>query len=125
MPSVSGVTPLDTILVPKDALSLSDIPASLAIATTTDPQAGGFAMCLGIPGQIVRIVDQQGMRMGDVDFGGVIRRVCLAYVPEARVGDYTVVHAGFAISKIDPEEAASTLEVIAQLEELPDKDGER
>lgn len=82
-------------------------------------------MCLGVPGRIVRITDEQGIRMGDVDFGGVTRRVCLAYVPEACVGEYAVVHAGFAISKIDPEEAARTLEVIAQLDELPDKEGER
>lgn len=82
-------------------------------------------MCLGVPGQIVRVVEQQGVRMGDVDFGGVVRRVCLAYVPEADVGDYTVVHAGFAISRIDPEQAARTLEVIAQLEEPAEEEGER
>jgi hydrogenase expression/formation protein HypC len=73
-------------------------------------------MCLGIPGRIVRIVDEQGLRMGDVDFGGVSRKACLAYVPEAAVDDYVVVHAGFAISKVDPEEAERTLELIGEIE---------
>ncbi len=82
-------------------------------------------MCLGVPGQIVKVIEQHGVRMGDVDFGGAVRRVCLAYVPEASVGDYAVVHAGFAISRIDAEEAARTLEVIAQLEEPADEEGER
>jgi hydrogenase expression/formation protein HypC len=73
-------------------------------------------MCLAVPGRIVRIVDQQGLRMGDVDFGGVTRRVCLAYVPEAVEGDYAIVHAGFAISTLDREEAARTLELMRQVE---------
>jgi hydrogenase expression/formation protein HypC len=73
-------------------------------------------MCLGIPGRIVQIVDEQGLRMGDIDFGGVVRRVCLAYVPEAAIGDYAVIHAGFAISKIDAAEAQRTLELVAELD---------
>jgi len=73
-------------------------------------------MCLAVPGRIVRIIDDHGLRMGDVDFGGVTRRVCLAYVPEAIAGDYAVVHAGFAISRLDQDAAARTLELIRQLE---------
>jgi hydrogenase expression/formation protein HypC len=73
-------------------------------------------MCLAVPGRIIRVIDDQGLRMGDVDFGGVTRRVCLAYVPEARAGDYAVVHAGFAISKLDQREAARTLELMRQIE---------
>lgn len=73
-------------------------------------------MCLGVPGRIVRIADEQGLRMGDVDFGGVTRRVCLAYVPEATEGDYAIIHAGFAISKVDPEEAARTLDLIEKID---------
>jgi hydrogenase expression/formation protein HypC len=73
-------------------------------------------MCLAVPGRIVSIVDQQGLRMGDVDFGGVTRRVCLAYVPEAVEGDYAIVHAGFAISILDRQEAARTLELMRQIE---------
>jgi len=73
-------------------------------------------MCLGIPGRIVTVVDEQGLRMGIVDFGGVSRKACLAYVPEAGVDDYVVIHAGFAISKVDPEEAMRTLELVEDLE---------
>lgn len=73
-------------------------------------------MCLGIPGRIVRIVDDQGLSMGDVDFGGVTRKVCLAYAPEAIVGDYVIVHAGFAISRVDEKEAARSLELFHEIE---------
>jgi hydrogenase expression/formation protein HypC len=69
-------------------------------------------MCLAVPGRIVRIRDHEGLQMGDVDFGGVIRRVCLSYVPEAAIGDYAVVHAGFAISLLDQQEALFTLELM-------------
>ena len=71
-------------------------------------------MCLAIPGQIVK-ADKDGlMRMGKVDFGGVIREVCLAYVPEARVGDYVIVHVGFAISQLDEAEAQATLTLLVE-----------
>jgi len=73
-------------------------------------------MCLGVPGRIVRIVDENGIRMGEVDFGGITRRACLAYVPEAGVGDYVVIHAGFGISKVDARAARRTLELIEELE---------
>jgi hydrogenase expression/formation protein HypC len=72
-------------------------------------------MCLGIPGQIVTITDTAGLPTGKVDFGGVAREVCLAYVPEARVGDYVVVHVGFAISLIDEAEAHRTLEILRSM----------
>jgi hydrogenase expression/formation protein HypC len=77
-------------------------------------------MCLAVPGLIVRIIDLHGLLMGEVDFGGVMRRVCLAYVPEAVAGDYAIVHAGFAISILDRQEAARTLELI-QRTEMPDQ----
>ncbi len=72
-------------------------------------------MCLGIPGRIVAVTDSPDpseLRMGTVDFDGVRRAVCLAYAPEADVGDYVIVHVGFAISTIDEEEAIRTLAVI-------------
>jgi hydrogenase expression/formation protein HypC len=68
-------------------------------------------MCLGIPGKITEIYETGGLKMGKVDFGGVIRETCLAYVPEARVGDYTIVHVGFALNLIDEAEAQKTLEL--------------
>jgi hydrogenase expression/formation protein HypC len=66
-------------------------------------------MCLAIPGKVDEINEDSGLRMGRVNFGGVVKRVCLDYVPEVQVGDYTLVHVGFAISKIDEETAKQTL----------------
>jgi len=71
-------------------------------------------MCLGIPGQIVEIGPDSLMQMGKVDFGGVKREVCLAYVPEAQVGDYVIVHIGFAISRVDEAEAQETLDLMME-----------
>lgn len=78
-------------------------------------------MCLGIPGKILEFFDTRGLRMAKVEFGGIVREACLQYLPEAKVGDYVVVHVGFAISKIDEEDAARTyqlLEEMGQLSEL-------
>ena len=76
-------------------------------------------MCLGIPGRIVEIRQDEGLPMGVVDFGGVRREVCLAYVAdEVSVGDYAVVHVGFAISKVDEEEARRTYDVLKEMGEL-------
>jgi hydrogenase expression/formation protein HypC len=61
-------------------------------------------MCLGIPGEVLSVREDE-LRTGRVAFGGVVKEVCLAYVPEARAGDYVVVHAGFAISRLDREAA--------------------
>ncbi len=72
-------------------------------------------MCLGIPGEIVEIRDDKGLRVGKVRFAGITRDVCLEYVPEAAAGDFVVVHVGFAISKIDPEEAARAYRVLEEL----------
>ncbi len=69
-------------------------------------------MCLGIPGRITSEEETGGIRMGLVDFGGVRKEVCLAYTPEARLGDYVIVHVGFAISTVDEQEAHRTLEVL-------------
>jgi hydrogenase expression/formation protein HypC len=81
-------------------------------------------MCLGIPGKVIEIYQADGLRMGRVDFGGVIKEACLAYVPELELGDYTIIHVGFAISKIDQEEARRTLEMLTAIDalgqELPD-----
>ena len=78
-------------------------------------------MCLGIPGEILEIQRQDGggLRCGWLSFGGIRKSVCLAYVPEARVGDYVVVHAGFALSVIDSERARETLEELKRADEIP------
>ncbi len=72
-------------------------------------------MCLAVPGRILETDDSPLMRMGKVDFGGIVREVCLAYVPEAGVGDYVIVHAGFAISQVDEKEARETLRLLAEV----------
>ena len=79
-------------------------------------------MCLGVPGRIVSVTDEDGLRMGRVDFGGVARPVCLAHVPDAVPGDYVLVHVGFALARLDELEARRVLELLdelARLEEVP------
>ncbi len=75
-------------------------------------------MCLAIPGKILEIHEADGLRTGRLDFGGAIREACLTYVPEAKVGDYAIVHVGFAINMLSEEEALSTLETIRQIADL-------
>jgi hydrogenase expression/formation protein HypC len=75
-------------------------------------------MCLGIPGKIIEVYETNGLRMGKVDFGGVTREACLDYVPEADIGDYTIIHVGFAISKVSEEEAQETLKIIREIADI-------
>jgi hydrogenase expression/formation protein HypC len=76
-------------------------------------------MCLAIPGRIESVSgDDPLTRMGKVNFGGVLKDACLAYVPEAQVGDYVIVHVGFALSRLDEEEAQKVFEYLRQMEEL-------
>jgi len=80
-------------------------------------------MCLAVPGKILEISGSDTTRMGTVSFGGISKEACLAFVPEAKVGDYVLVHAGFAISVVDEEEAAQTLEYFRQIGELGELEG--
>jgi hydrogenase expression/formation protein HypC len=75
-------------------------------------------MCLAIPGRITETYDRDGVRMAKVDFGGIAREACLAYVPEASPGQYVLIHVGFAISTVDEEEAARTYHYLEQLDQL-------
>jgi hydrogenase expression/formation protein HypC len=75
-------------------------------------------MCLGVPGKVISIAGEGSTRVGTVSFGGVVKEVSLAFVPEARVGEYVVVHVGFAISTLDEEEAATVFEYLRQMDEL-------
>ena len=75
-------------------------------------------MCLGVPGKIIATYDDKGLRMGRVDFGGAVREVCLAYVPEAEVGAYTLIHVGFALSVLSEAEAQATLAVLREIADL-------
>ena len=82
-------------------------------------------MCLGIPGKITNIYKRNDFQMGKIDFGGVIKEVCLAYVPEAKVGDYALIHVGFAISLMDEDEAMETLKLIKEVVDFGEELGER
>lgn len=71
-------------------------------------------MCLAVPGRVEGIYEEAGARMGKVNFGGIVKDVCLAYLPDLTVGDYTIVHVGFAISRIDEASAQETLRVFRE-----------
>ena len=76
-------------------------------------------MCLAVPGKILEIYENNGLLMGKIDFGGVVREACLSFVPEAKIGDYTLIHVGFALNLVDEKEAMETL---ALLEAISDQD---
>lgn len=79
-------------------------------------------MCLAIPGEVVEIFEKDGLKMGIIDYAGARNQVCLEYVPEIKQGQYTVVHAGFAISIIDEEEAIKSCEIWQELAEIIKQD---
>jgi hydrogenase expression/formation protein HypC len=80
-------------------------------------------MCLGIPGRVTEIWEDRGTRMAYVDFGGAVKDVCLAYLPEIEVGDYTIVHAGFALTRLDEASAVATLAMFRELGMLDEELG--
>jgi len=73
-------------------------------------------MCLAIPGKIIEIYEANSLRMGKIDMGGVLREACLAYTPEARLGDYAIVHAGFVLSLVDEAEAKETIRLLQEVD---------
>ncbi len=75
-------------------------------------------MCLGIPGKITEIYEKDSLQMAKIDFGGIVKEACLAYTPEAKVGNYALIHVGFAISLMDEEEAQETLKLIKEVSEF-------
>lgn len=77
-------------------------------------------MCLAIPGKVLEVYDEDGLPTGKVEFGGIIKSVCLAYTPEAEVGDYVIVHVGFAISRVDEKEAQEIFSYIQEVEQAAD-----
>jgi hydrogenase expression/formation protein HypC len=82
-------------------------------------------MCLGIPGKVVEIRDDGALRMARVDFGGVRKEACLAYLPEVVIGDYVIVHVGFALQKLDPLEAEKTLALFREMAALVEAEDAR
>jgi hydrogenase expression/formation protein HypC len=77
-------------------------------------------MCLGIPGRVVETYREHDVLMGKVDFGGVLKRACLEHVPETNVGDYVLVHVGFALQRIDEVEAQRVFEFLQSMDQLTD-----
>ncbi|MBN2044753.1 MAG: HypC/HybG/HupF family hydrogenase formation chaperone [Anaerolineales bacterium] len=80
-------------------------------------------MCLGVPGKIIEIYPKDNMRMCKIDFGGTTREACLDFIPEAKVGDYTIIHVGFAISLLSEEEAAETLALLQEIADIEEELG--
>lgn len=72
-------------------------------------------MCLAIPGKITEIYQSAGLIMGKIDYGGVVSEACLAYVPEAKIGDYAIVHVGFALNLLSEQEAQETLKLLQEI----------
>ena len=81
-------------------------------------------MCLGVPGKIIEIYEKGGLRMCKIDFGGAIREACIETLPDAKVGDYTIIHAGFALSLLSEAEANETLSMLREMAMLGDELGE-
>ncbi|WP_345709064.1 HypC/HybG/HupF family hydrogenase formation chaperone [Kitasatospora paranensis] len=81
-------------------------------------------MCLAVPGRVMEIEDRDGTRMAVVDFGGVVKEVCLEYLPDLAVGEYAIVHVGFALQRLDEESALRTLELFAEIGLLQEEFGD-
>jgi len=81
-------------------------------------------MCLAVPGRILEIYEKQELKMAKVDFSGVTREACIEHVPEAKIGDYAIVHVGFAISLLSEEEAQESIDLIRQIAEAGELEGE-
>ena len=78
-------------------------------------------MCLAVPGKLTDIYEKDSLRMAKIDFGGISKEICLEYTPEAKVGDYALIHVGFAISLMDEDEAQETLSLLREISELEDE----
>jgi hydrogenase expression/formation protein HypC len=75
-------------------------------------------MCLGIPAKVIELYETNGLKMAKVDFGGVIKEACMEYLPEIKLGDYTIVHVGFGLSILDEQEAMETMDLLRQIDAL-------
>jgi hydrogenase expression/formation protein HypC len=73
-------------------------------------------MCLGIPAKVIELYQANGLKMARVDFGGALKEACMEYLPEVKVGDYTIIHVGFGLSILDEQEALETMELLRQIE---------
>ena len=73
-------------------------------------------MCLGVPGKVIELYETNGMKMAKIDFGGVVKEACMEYLPEIKVGDYTIIHVGFGLSILDEQEALETMDLLKQID---------
>lgn len=80
-------------------------------------------MCLGVPGKITEIYEKENMKMCQIDFGGVTREACLDFIPEAKVGEYVIIHVGFAITLLSEEEAMETLALLREISDIDEELG--
>jgi hydrogenase expression/formation protein HypC len=78
-------------------------------------------MCLGIPAKVIELYQSNGLKMAKVDFGGAIKEACMEYLPEVKLGDYTIIHVGFGLSILDEQEALETMELLKQIESMGDE----
>ncbi len=78
-------------------------------------------MCLGIPAKVIELYETNGMKMAKVDFGGALKEACMEYLPEVKIGDYTIIHVGFGLSILDEKEAFETMELLRQIDALGDE----
>ena len=97
----------------------------LAVAARGLSRGEGISMCLAVPGKVVEIREEDGTRMGRVDFGGVLKDVCLEYLPDLQVGEYTIVHVGFALQRLDEESAMQSLALYRKLGALEEEFGDQ
>jgi len=81
-------------------------------------------MCLAVPGKIIEIYEKQGLTMAKVDFSGVTREACIEHVPEAQIGDYAIIHVGFAISLLSEEEAQQSIDLLREILEAGENSGD-
>lgn len=81
-------------------------------------------MCLGIPAKVLEISSETGIRMGKLDFGGIVKEVCLEYLPDLQIGDYAIVHVGFAITQVDEAAAKESLALFEQMGILEEEFGD-
>ena len=79
-------------------------------------------MCLGVPGKVTELFEQNGLKMAKIDFGGVVKEACMEYLPEIKVGDYTIIHVGFGLSILDEKEAMETMELLKQIDSLGEEE---
>jgi hydrogenase expression/formation protein HypC len=81
-------------------------------------------MCLAIPGKVTELYETNGMKMAKIDFGGVVKEACMEYLPEIKIGDYTIIHVGFGLSILDEQEAMETMELLKQIDAMGEEMGD-